>query len=208
MNFREISVAEFLQRAAAGTATPGGGAAAALGGALGAAMVAMAARLTLGRPKYKDVQARAGELASAADAALRALVDLAEADSQAYDAVTAAMRLPRDDERERAARTAALQAALMEATRVPAAIAQRCAEVLTLAQAAAEIVNTNALGDLATGACLAEGALRASALTVELNLASITNAAFTPAMAAELASRTAGAADRLDAILATVRRRG
>ena len=207
MTLRKLPLDAFLEQAASAAPTPGGGAVAAVGGALAAAMVAMTARLTEGRRQYEAVQEQVAELAAAADAARQALLDLAEADATAYGAVMNAMRLPRGDEAERAARTATLQAALVEATRVPAAVAERCRAVLSLVETAAEITNRNALGDVATSAFLAEGAMRAAAVQGELNLSSIADPTFVEAMGAELAPSAAGAADRLAAILATVRRR-
>jgi len=208
MSLRELSLESFLDQAASASPTPGGGALAATGGALAAAMIGMTARLTEGRRGYEAVQAEVAELAVAGDAARRALLDLAEADADAYGAVMTAMRLPRGDDAERAARTAALQAALVAATRVPASIAARCEEVLGLAERAAAITNRNALGDVATGAFLAEGAMRSAAVQGELNLATIQDTAFVASMRGELAPRAAGAAERLAAVLATVRRRG
>ena len=207
MTLRELPLETFLDQAASAAPTPGGGAVAAVGGALAASMVAMTARLTEGRRQYEAVQEQVAELAAAADAARQALLDLAEADATAYAGVVDAMRLPRGDEAERAARTAALQATLVEATRVPAAIAERCRAVLALAETAAEITNRNALGDVATGAFLAEAGMRAAAVQAELNLASIADAAYTAAMAEQLRPAAAGAPERLAAILATVRRR-
>jgi methenyltetrahydrofolate cyclohydrolase len=204
---RRLSLEAFLERAASSSPTPGGGTLAAVGGALAAAMVGMTARLTVGRRGYEAVRDRAAELAAEGDAARRALLDLAEADATAYDAVVAAMRLPRDDEAARAARTAALQAAMIEATRVPAAVAERSEAVLGLAEAAAAVAYHNALGDVATAALLGESAMRAAAVQGELNLASIEDATFTAAMATELAPRAAGAPDRVGAILSVVRRR-
>jgi formiminotetrahydrofolate cyclodeaminase len=207
MALRDLSVADFLDQAAAATATPGGGAVAATGGALGASMVSMTARLTEGRKAYEAVQAEVAVLAKEADAARRDLLDLAEADARAYHAVLTALGRPRGDERERAARAAAVQAALMEATRVPAAVVARCGAVIALAETAAAIANRNALGDVATGALLAEAAMRSAALQAELNLAAITDATFAAAMTAELAKGAGGAPERLAGILATVRRR-
>jgi formiminotetrahydrofolate cyclodeaminase len=207
MRLRDLSLAAFLDQAASASPTPGGGAVAAVGGALAAAMVAMPARLTEGRRQYEAVQAQAVALRAAADAARQALLDLAEADVDAYDAVMAALRLPRGTDAERAARTAALQSALVEATRVPAAVVGRCRAVLALAETAAGIINRNALGDVATAGFLADGAMRAAAAQATLNLAGITDAAFTAAVAAELAPSAAEGSARVAAITAAVERR-
>jgi formiminotetrahydrofolate cyclodeaminase len=207
MSFRDLPLATFVERAASDAPTPGGGALAAVGGALGAAMIAMTARLTLGRPRYAAVQETAATLVAEADRAWRALLDLADADADAYERVMAALRLPRATDEERAARQVALQQALVAATQVPAAIAEQCQAVLALAETAAAITNRNALGDVATGALLAEASMRAAAVQAELNLAAIEDAAFTASMAAALAPRAAGAAQQLTHILATVRQR-
>ena len=207
MTLRDQPLGAFLAQAASSCPTPGGGALAAVGGALGAAMIAMTARLTEGRKAYEAVQAEVAALAAASDRAREALLDLADADAAAYDSVMAAMRLPRADDAERAARTVALQVALIEATNVPAAVVARCQDVLGLAETAATITNRNALGDVATGAFLAEAGMRAAAVQAELNLGSITDAAFSAAMAEQLRPAAAGAPDRLASILATVRRR-
>jgi formiminotetrahydrofolate cyclodeaminase len=207
MSFQDLPLAAFVERAASDAPTPGGGALAAVGGALGAAMIAMTARLTLGRPRYAAVQDAAAALAAEADRAWHALLDLADADATAYERVLAALRLPRATDEERATREVALQQALVAATQVPAAIAEQCQAVLALAATAAAITNRNALGDVATGALLAEASMRAAAVQAELNLAAIDDAAFTASMAAALAPRAAGAAEQVTHILATVRQR-
>jgi formiminotetrahydrofolate cyclodeaminase len=207
MTLREQPLGAFLEQAASFSPTPGGGALAAVGGALGAAMIAMTARLTEGRKQYEAVQAEIADLAAASDHAREALLDLAEADAAAYAAVVAAMRLPRADDAERAARTTALQTALVEATQVPATVVQRCQDVLALAETAAAITNRNALGDVATGAFLAEAGMRAAAVQAELNLGSITDATYTDRMAEQLRPAAAGAPGRLAAIVAMVRQR-
>ncbi len=207
MSFRDESLAAFLEQAASGSATPGGGAVAAIGGALAAAMVAMTARLTEGRRGYEDVQAEVARLAGAADEARRALLDLADADSAAYAAYLAALRLPRADDAERAARTAALQAALVHATRVPCDVATQCQAVLGLAETAAAIANRNALGDVATAAFLADAAMRAAGIQGELNLAGVKDPQFAAEAGAVLGPCAAGAGEQVAGVVATVRRR-
>src|SRR3954470_7395002 len=114
MTLRDQPLGAFLEQAASASPTPGGGALAAVGGALGAAMIAMTARLTEGRKQYDAVQAQVVDLAVASDSAREALLNLADADAQAYAAVVAAMRLPRADDAERATRAASLQSAMIE----------------------------------------------------------------------------------------------
>src|SRR5215218_9780845 len=104
MTLRDEPLGAFLEQAASASPTPGGGALAAVGGALGAAMLAMTARLTQGRSQYEAVQDQVAALAAAADAAREALLGLADADAAAYQAVVTALRLPRGDDAERATR--------------------------------------------------------------------------------------------------------
>ena len=207
MGLAELTLEGFLDQAGSAAPTPGGGALAAVGGALAAAMIGMTARLTQGRRHYETVQEEVARLGAEGDAARWTLLELAEADAGAYEAVVAAMRLPRDDEDQRAARAAVLQTALVEATRVPATVAERAEAVLGLAEVAAVVTYHRALGDVATAAFLAEAAMRSAAVQAELNLDGIADAGFVAGMAAELAPRAVGARERVEVILTTVRRR-
>lgn len=152
----EETIQAFLAALAARRPAPGGGAAVALGCALAAALVEMAAAFT-------PHQEAAGERAAAARSiALR----LADEDAEAYGRVIAAWRLPKDDPR----RATHVAEALSEAADVPLAIAEEAADV---AEAAAELAaqgNPNLRGDAVTGAVLAEAASRSAARLVEINL--------------------------------------
>ena len=91
----ELSVGELLERLGSSDPAPGGGAAAALAGALGAALVQMTANLSIGRPKLAEIEAQARHIETAAADLRRRLAELGDADSQAYARVSAAYRLPR-----------------------------------------------------------------------------------------------------------------
>jgi len=151
-----MSVAEFLDAVSERTPAPGGGAAAALGCALAAALVEMAARFAALEPAV----ARAGALRAEA-------TRLGEADLSAYAPVLEALRLPRDDP----ARADRLQAASSAAAEVPLAVAEAAAEVAVLARSVAEDGRPALRGDALAGADLAAGAARAAARLVEINLA-------------------------------------
>ena len=151
-----MSLETFVAALAERTPAPGGGAAAAAGCALGAALAEMAARFA-GRD---DDAAHAAALR---DAALR----LGEADMTAYVPVLEAQRLAADDP-ERPARLAAAKAAAAE---VPLAIAETAAQAAELARALARAGRPGLVGDALAGADLAAGAARAAARLVEINLA-------------------------------------
>jgi glutamate formiminotransferase/formiminotetrahydrofolate cyclodeaminase len=167
--------AGFLDQLAAGTATPGGGAAAARVGATAAALVAMVARLTVGKKKYADVEDRMQTIAEQADGLRADLEAAVPRDSAAFDAVMAALRMPKETERESAARKAALQGAIQLAAEVPLEVAGWAVEVLKLAAEAAETGNVNAITDAGSGGQMALAALRSAALNVMTNAENATD---------------------------------
>jgi len=166
----DLTVRALTERLASSDPVPGGGSAAALAGALGAALVAMVAELTIGRPEYAEVEVLVRELAIDARRQADALLDLAQEDAVAYDAVVRARRLPKDSLAEREVRAAALRGAMVGAADVPLRTAGVAAEVLDLAQRIAPIGNRNAVSDAGVAAQLAAAALRGAILNVRINL--------------------------------------
>ncbi len=161
--------ASFLDRLAADTPTPGGGSAAAHVGATAAALVAMVARLTVGKKKYAEVEARMRELANQADRLRADLTRAVERDASAFDALMAALKLPKSTTDEASTRDAAVEAATQGAAAVPLQVAGWCVEVLELAAEAAEAGNVNAASDAGAAAALGLAALRAASLNVRIN---------------------------------------
>jgi len=204
---RAMRLDEFLEALASGSATPGGGAAAALAGGLGAALVAMTCNLTVGRPRYAAVEAEVRAIVAEAEAARERLEQAIDDDAAAYDAVMAAVRLPKEGSQQLAARTAALQGALVEATRPPLAVAAGCAAVLDLALRAVELVNPNAISDVTVGAQLARAGLEAAIENVDVNLAAITDAALVARTRAELQALVGDRAGRAAAVQQRARAR-
>jgi len=180
------TIVEFLDALASSAPAPGGGSAAALSGALGAALVSMVCNLTLGKAKYAGVQDDISALVTKSEALRRLLIDLLEADIQVYTGVSAAFKMPRTTPEEKEARTAAIQHALKEAARVPMQVAEACVQVLDLCTPAAELGNVNAVSDAGVAALLAEAGLRSAALNVIINLNAIEDAKFSSAMRDEL----------------------
>ena len=160
---------DLLDRFASSDPTPGGGSAAALAGALAAALVEMVAGLPktrTGAPEEREKLDAAKASAAKSGVRLRELVDL---DTAAYDAVTAAYRLPRTTDEEKAARSAAIKAAMRQATEVPLETCERSAEVLRAAAHALAHGNPNAASDARTAIALCRAALDAGAENVRVN---------------------------------------
>lgn len=169
------SVRAFIERLASADATPGGGSAAALAGAIAAALTAMVARLSMGRGADDELLDQAVRTADHAATTLLALVDR---DAEAFDRVMTAMRMPRESDQEKAARLSALQEALQNATAVPLATAGHAMLVLALAPEIARMGNPNAVSDVGVAALLAHAAVRGALLNVAINLKSIKDSRF------------------------------
>src|SRR6266702_1432587 len=159
----------WLDELAGGAPVPGGGSAAALAGALAAALVAMVARLTIGRKAYADVQQRVAEIVAEAEALRAQLRRLVDDDAAAYAKVSAAYRLPKDDPR----RTRAADEALVGAAQTPLAMARGAARLVGLAREIGTIGNRNAHSDAMVAEALARAALAGAVENVRGNVQSI-----------------------------------
>ena len=168
----------FISSLASGEPTPGGGSAAALAGALGAALAAMVGRLTAGRPKYATVNELMQSAIAEADTLRSRLLALVDEDAAAYDLVRAAYRLPKETVEQQTTRAAAIQQALQGASRTPLATVEACLAVLRLAEQVVRSGNPNAATDGTVGALLAHAGLRGAVLNVRVNLSSIDDATF------------------------------
>jgi formiminotetrahydrofolate cyclodeaminase len=182
----EANVQAFLDDLASGTPTPGGGSAAAVAGAMGAALVSMVCNLTIGREKFDAVEEQVKEILTRAEALRAELNQLVAEDIEAFEAVMAAFRLPKGTDAEKATRRTAIQDGTKQATLTPLATARACAEVIELCQVVAEIGNPNAISDAGAGAACAQAGLKAASLNVLINLPSIKDETFVASSQAEL----------------------
>ena len=160
----------WLDALASDDPAPGGGAAAALAGALGAALISMVARFTVGRRAYAAVAADAEAVLATSEALRARLNDLVEADAEAFQGVATAYRLPKLSDDDRQTRQAAIQGALAGATEVPLQVAEVAGELLQLARRIAAIGNRTVLTDAGAAAMLARAAQRAALLNVAANV--------------------------------------
>jgi methenyltetrahydrofolate cyclohydrolase len=203
---REQTVDAWLTDLASDAPAPGGGAAAAMNAAVGAALVAMVCRLTIGKPAYAEHEQTMTEVLARAETLRQEALSLAEQDAAAFGKVAAAYRLPKDTDQAKRERTSAIQGALVGAAEVPLRIASLAAEIVALARRILAGANVNVLSDVAVAAASAQAALSAAAVNVEVNLASLHDASLRSALAAALDSHRGASADA-DAIVQSVRER-
>jgi len=175
---KDTTVKEFLAAVAAPTPTPGGGSVSALAGALSAALSRMVAGLARGKTGYEGVESELEQIETRGKVIQARLEALIDEDARAYEAVIAAMRMPKSSEREKAARVKAMQAAYRKATEVPLETMERCVEALELAEASVKKGNRSATTDAAVAILLAEAAIRGASLNCAVNLASIRDETF------------------------------
>jgi formiminotetrahydrofolate cyclodeaminase len=187
MGYLEERLKHYTDMLASGAPAPGGGSAAALAGALGAALNSMVANFTVGREKFAAVEADVQRLLARSEELRAALERLTQEDTEAYGAVAAAQKLPRDTEDQKAARTAAVQEALKAAAEVPRAAARAAYGVIEVAGELVEKGNPNLITDVGVAAKFGVAALECAALNVEINLAYIKDTAYNEAARAELA---------------------
>jgi formiminotetrahydrofolate cyclodeaminase len=170
------STESWLEQLAAKTPTPGGGAAAGLGAAMAAALLAMVANYTSG-DRYADRAARMAEMVEELAALRLAALEAMDDDEVAFGAVGAAYALPRANDAEKAARGAAIEVALLGATKPPLAVGRACERLATFAQELADQGNPNVISDVGVGAAFARAAVDSALLNVAINASLISDEA-------------------------------
>jgi len=183
---KDNSIELFLDDLASRKPTPSGGSAAAVMGAMGAALVSMVCNLTIGKTQYRDFEEEFKSVLTKAEELRRDLTKMIEEDVQAFDAVMRAYGMPRLTKDETATRAQAIQTALKTATLVPMRCCRACREVITLGSVVAEKGNRNVISDAGVAAVAAYAALRSAALNVFTNARAITDRIFAEEQLAEL----------------------
>jgi formiminotetrahydrofolate cyclodeaminase len=190
---KDTPVEPFLDALASNKATPGGGSAAAILGAMGAALVSMICNLTIGKKKYAEVESELKDVLAKAEALRHRLTGMIEDDVKAFDAVMAAYGMAKETDTDKAARDKAIQAALKQATEVPMRCCHAAREVIDRAAIASDKGNLNVISDAGVGVLAAYAALRSAALNVFTNARMITDKTFAEAKLKELNELLAGA---------------
>jgi formiminotetrahydrofolate cyclodeaminase len=166
-------IGDWLAVLASEQATPGGGAVAGLSGAAGASLLAMTARLTVGREGFDDVELRMQDLIARADAARERFLELIDEDAHAFDGVLHAFEMPKATDDERAVRATAIQRGYVEAASVPLEVAREAVGLLPLAEDATALGNPQASSDGYCGAIALYAAARCAIANVLINASSL-----------------------------------
>ena len=203
--FQETPLAAFSEALASGAPTPGGGCAAALSGALAAALVAMVARTTAANKSFTDRVDAMNEVAAEADRLRAELLALVDVDAAAFDQVMAAFRMPKETPDEQAVRAEAIQQKYVAAAQPPTLVCTESLRVLELALQVAEEGNPNAASDAGVATLLAAAALEGGALNVQINLGSIKDETFRATQSARIEAAQAQGRALRDQALTTVR---
>lgn len=176
MDYKQISIEEFIKVTAGKDPVPGGGSVSALVGALAASLGKMVTGLTIGRKKYADVQAEMEAMAPVFEESVQSLMQAIADDAEAYDTVFNAYKLPKDTDEEKARRNNAIQQGLTHAARIPLGVAERAVSIMPYIKEVAAKGNQNAITDSCVAMMCARTAALGAILNCRINISSITDA--------------------------------
>ena len=205
MKLTEMNMTEFTNLLGSDAPAPGGGSAAALAGALGSALTAMVAALTVSKAKYAEYHALAEEVFAGAHDLQNRLLEAIDNDTAAFNRIGEAFALPRTTDEEKKARSAAIQDALVICTESPLAIMRLSAEALKLTEQLVGRSNTSAASDLGVSALMIRSALLGGWLNVLINIGSLKDADKAAAYKAQGEAVLAEAVPLADRIYETIK---
>ena len=199
-SFKDISVKEYLERLGSGDPTPGGGAAAALTSAQGAALIMMVANHTIGKPKYAEFEELNKDILGEAEVLLGSLMDGIDNDAEAFGKVSAAYALPKDDE---GIRSAEIASASVLAAEAPLMVMEDSLAALRLAVKLKGRSNKRLESDIYVAARCLDAGIRSASYNVEANLPAIAKA--DPALASEMRQHAAGILSETEDLISEIR---
>ena len=173
-----MKVNNFLYELASNSPAPGGGSVAALAGALGAALTSMVCNLTVGKDKYADVEDEIKSILKKSESIRKKLTKLIDKDTEAFNDVIKAFKMPKETEKQKEARSKAIQEGYKTAAKVPFETANICGEIFDLAKIVAEKGNKNSITDAAVSALMTKAGVESAILNVKINLGSIKDEKF------------------------------
>ena len=165
----ELTIKEFINKVISNDPVPGGGSVSALNGALAGALAAMVANLTIGRKKYAEVNDIMVELSARFEKLSSRLIEDVDRDSDAYNRVFAAFKMPKETDEEKQARSEAIQRETKYAAQVPMEVARAVYEVLPMIDTVAQKGNSNAVTDACVSMMCARTAILGALLNVRIN---------------------------------------
>ena len=182
---KDLKITEFIDKTAGSDPVPGGGSISALCGTISAALTQMVAQLTIGKKKYVEVEEEMKAIAQKAEGILNELILDIDRDSDAYNMVFDAFKLPKETDEEKTKRSDAIQEATKHAALVPMEVAKKTFSLLPLIQAVVEKGNQNAITDGCVAMMCARTAVLGALLNVRINLGSLKDEAFVTNLATE-----------------------
>jgi formiminotetrahydrofolate cyclodeaminase len=182
----KLNVKMFLDELASNSPAPGGGSVAALSGALGAALSSMVCNLTRGKQGYESVQEEIKEILEKSEELRKDLTELVDKDTEAFNEVMKALKMPKETEDQKEHRRREIQTAYKYAAEIPLETARKCTQILDVARIVAEKGNKNSISDAAVSALMAQTGLQAAMLNVRINLASIKDTEYVQKVSNEL----------------------
>ncbi|MCI8990057.1 MAG: cyclodeaminase/cyclohydrolase family protein [Lawsonibacter sp.] len=204
MKLAELTTAGFTDLLASDAPAPGGGSAAALEGALGAALTAMVCSLTVGKKKYAEHEELARSVQAKANELRTRFVDVMDRDTEAFNVVSAAFGMPKATDEEKAARSAAIQEGLKGCTKTPFEMMELAAETLELTASVLGKSNDSAASDLGVSALSLRAAIQGAWLNVLINIGSLKDQALVEDYRAKGEALLAKALPLADEIYSTV----
>lgn len=165
----DLSAQGFVEEVASSSPAPGGGSVAALAGAQGFALIAMVARLTLGREKFAAVEPDMKQMLTKAEAKYRRLLELVDEDTEGFKLVMAALALPKESEEEKTFRRGEMERATLKAAEIPLETARLCSEGLRWLPELLAKGNPNALSDMGVAALSLKTGLEGALYNVQIN---------------------------------------
>ena len=179
----ELRLDDFLRELSSKASVPGGGSVSAVTGAMAAALISMVCNLTTGNKEYADVEERIKGIVEKSENLRDELSKLIDKDADAFSDVIHAIKMPKETEEDKVLRHEAIQHALQKAALVPLKTMELSKDALLLAREVAECGSKNAISDAGVAAILADAAIKAAKINVDINLASIEDAEFTDKIA-------------------------
>jgi formiminotetrahydrofolate cyclodeaminase len=179
MKLVDRTISSFAEVLASSEPAPGGGSAAALEGAVAAALVEMVTALTIGKKKYAEFDDFNKQTAAQAEKLRLQFTDVIDRDTEAFNGVSAVFAMPKETDEEKSARSAAMQEALKACTLTPFEMMQCALDVLELADKMLGKSNTSAVSDLGVSALSAKAAVQGAWLNILINISGIKDEAFT-----------------------------
>jgi len=200
-----LKVQDFIKEVASDSPAPGGGSVAALSCSLGAGLISMLANLTIGKKGYEEVDDKMKEIALISNSAAELFLKVIDADTKAFDAFMDAMKMPKDTDEQKAARSAAMQGALKGAIYVPLQLAKDAATLIDTCEYAIKNGNKNAASDGAVALTMLRSGILAAIFNVRINLSGIKDGEFINKIGKEVDELEKVVKNREEAILSKLK---